>query len=311
MTDDETKQRAREINEALAANFLCVDISLRAYSGKSIDREVSEEIIHNKGAIRGSGKFVKDLFAGADAEIKEVNSLGNAVRSIIYNRTIPLSNNSSGAKRGLRLVNAMDSLGLLREITPAIADHSAATDRLVQVYDLRVSEALNNLSGMGKRSDYPAKEDIKQRFAITVDLLPVPSIVDYSRTSIPANLAEGLSQRRADMVMAQFNNGMTDLKQRLLEKLQNMADMLGKQGSGEKTRLFDTLVTNLQELVGLTRSMNAAMQNPELTALADKIEDQLLRHPVEVYRLHPKKAAEVAQAAQALAVDAALDEIWK
>jgi hypothetical protein len=89
-----------------------------------------------------------------------------------------------------------------------------------------------------------------------------------------------------------------------------MAVQLKKQADGTKTRLYDSLVTNLQDLVSLTRSMNV-YQNPELNALADRIEMQLLQHPVEVYRVHPKRAADVAAAAQTLAVEAALEEIWR
>jgi hypothetical protein len=271
---------------------------------------VSDEVIANKGAVRGSGKFIKDLFVGADAELKEVNRLANSVRSLVYARTVPMSNNSDGAKRGGRLVNAMESLNLLREITPQVKEHSEAVDRLANVYDLRVQQGLQNLNGMGRASDYPDKTEIRSRFAIHVDLIPVPSISDFTRTSIPSQLVEGYGQRLADSAVSMFQNGMDDLKQRTLEKLRTMATMLGKQGAGEKTRLYDSLVTNLQDLVALTRSMNV-FNNPELTKLADNIEAQLLQHPVDVYRLNPSKAAEVAQAAQSLAVDAALDEIWK
>lgn len=310
MTEAEVKERAKEINEALAANFLMADLSIRSFSGKTVDSEVSDEVISNKGAVRGSGKFVKDMFVGADAEIKEINTLSGSVRSLVYQRTIPMSNNSSGAKRGHRLVNATASLQLLREITPIIKDHSDAIDKLLNVYDLRVSEALSNLAGMGKRSDYPLKEDIKNRFAVTIDLLPVPSIADYSRTSIPSALADALAQRRADSTVAMFNNGMDDLKTRLLDKLQNMHKQLGKQAAGESPRLYDSLVTNLQDQVAVVRSMNV-MGNPALTALADKIERELLAHPVEAYRLSPTAAAKVSEAAQNLAVEAALDAIWQ
>jgi hypothetical protein len=309
MTDD-TKQRAMELNDALSANFMAVDISLRSYSGKTTDNAVSAEVIQNKGAARDSGKFVKNLFVGADAELKHVNTLGNAVRALVYARTIPLSNNSDGAKRGSRLINATKSLELLREIAAPVKEYNEAVDKLVEVYDYRVQEGLSNLNGMGRAEDYPDKNQIKALFAISIDLVPVPSISDFTRVNVPSALAVALGQRYADRAEAMLANGMADLKERLLKELQRMAKMLGKAGAGDKTRLYDSLVTNLQDLVSLTRSMNV-MNNPELNKLADDIEKQLLQHPVEVYRLHPSKAAEVAQAAQSLAVDAALDEIWK
>ena len=50
---------------------------------------------------------------------------------------------------------------------------------------------------------------------------------------------------------------------------------------------------------------------PELATLADKIEAQLLAQPITAYKNSPAKAAELAQKAQEIAVDAAIDAIWK
>jgi hypothetical protein len=51
--------------------------------------------------------------------------------------------------------------------------------------------------------------------------------------------------------------------------------------------------------------------NPALAELADKIEVQLLSQPVEVYRNSPDMAATVSAQANQLAVEAAIEEIWK
>ena len=301
---------AKALNDSLAANYLLVDLQLRSWSGKSTDREVSNEVIASKNATKDSGRFIKNLFVGADLELREVNQLGNAVRALVYARTVPFSNNSDGAKRGERLIAATKSMDFLKELNESIKEYNSAVLRLVGVYDVRVDEAINNLQGMGNKGDYPDKDSVANRFAISVDLRPVPALSDFTRVNVPSALAEALGQRHAQNAEAMVGNAMSDLKTRLLEKLQNMATQLKKQADGTKTRLYDSLVTNLQDLVSLTRSMNV-YQNPELNALADRIEMQLLQHPVEVYRVHPKKAADVAAAAQTLAVEAALEEIWR
>ena len=59
----------------------------------------------------------------------------------------------------------------------------------------------------------------------------------------------------------------------------------------------------------MLRTMNAS-GSPELNALADKIEQQLLATPVEAFRNSPAKAAEVAALAQNLAVEAAMESVW-
>jgi hypothetical protein len=103
---------------------------------------------------------------------------------------------------------------------------------------------------------------------------------------------------------------MDDLKERLLKELQRVATQLGKAGRKEETRLYDSLVTNMQTLVGLVRTMNVA-GNKSLSDLADKIESQLLSRPVAAYKNTPELAAEVAAQAQNLAVEAAMENVWK
>lgn len=301
---------ANALNDSLAANYMLVDLQLRSWSGKSTDREVSSEVIANKGASRDSGKFVKNLFVGADHELRAVNQMGNTIRAFVYAKTLPWSNNSDGAKRGERLIAATKSFEFLKELNEIKREYDSAVAALVSVYDQRITEAKSNLQGMANDSDYPDVGTVSDRFAVSVDLRPVPTLSDFTRVNVPSALAEALGQRHIQMAEAQVANAMSDLKQRLLEQLQRMATQLNKAADGTKTRLYDSLVTNLQDLVSLARTMNVH-NNQDLASLADRIEMQLLQHPVDVYRLHPKKAADVATAAQSLAVEAALEEIWK
>jgi hypothetical protein len=304
------KVDAHALNDALAASFMLVDFQLRQWGAKVTDKAASAEVITSKGAARNSGKFVKNLLVGADAELLAVQQLGNAARAHVYANTVPWSNNTTGAKRGDRLINAKKTFEFLKTLNHIVQEHNAAVVALEKVWDQRVQQGLANLGGLADPGDYPTAADVASRFSISVDVVPVPSMSDFSRTSLPPELAQALGQRLADQTVAQFDNARADIKKRLLDELERMAKQLGKAGRGDKTRLYDSLVTNMQGLVGLARSMNVT-GNPELTALTDKIEMQLLKEPVEVYRNHPTKAVEVANAAAQLAVDAAIDEVWK
>jgi hypothetical protein len=123
-------------------------------------------------------------------------------------------------------------------------------------------------------------------------------------------LSQALGERLATQNIVQAGVALDELKGKMMEELQRMAKQLSKKGEGQKTRMYDSLVTNMQDLVGLAKTMNLH-NNPRLTKLAEDIEKQLLHSPVDVYRQHPERAAQVADAAAALAVEAALEEVWK
>lgn len=301
----------RQLNDALAANYMLVDLQLKSWGSKKTDRIVSQETIASKGASASSGRFVKNLLAEADAEFLEVVHYQNQIRALVYSRTLPFSANTDGAKRGERLVSATKTFELMKEVNQIKHEHDKAVTRLQSVWDARVAEARVNLGQMATdTSDYPSAAELPDKFAVSFDLRPVPAMADFTRVAVPSELSEALGNRLAEQNAIQASVALADLKERLLNELQRMAKQLAKTSKNEKTRLYDSLVTNMQDLVGLARTMNV-YGNPGLTKLADDIELQLLKNPVEVYRNHPEQAAVVAQAAETLAVDAALDALWK
>jgi molybdopterin converting factor small subunit len=299
-----------QLNDALAANYMLVDLEIRSWSGNKIDREASSEVIASKGATKDSGRFIKALLAGADNELAEVKRLASTVRAFVYSKTLPWSGNTEGAKRGARLLAATSSFEFLKELNQIKREYDLAVQSLVAVWDQRCIEARGNLGGLAAVDDYPDSTAVAQLFGVRVDLKPVPTMADFSRINVPTALAEALGQRHAIQAETQLVNAMDDLKERLLKELQRVATQLGKAGRKEETRLYDSLVTNMQTLVGLVRTMNVA-GNKSLSDLADKIESQLLSRPVTAYKNTPELAAEVAAQAQNLAVEAAMENVWK
>ena len=300
---------ATQLNDALAANYLLVDMTCRSWAGNKTDKKATNEVIANKGATQDGGKFVKFLLASADAELETVKQMATSVRAFVYSKTLPWASNDEGPKRGSRLLAAKDSIEFLRELNQIKSEYDASVVALTAVWDQRVAQAKANLSGLSDNDKYPTADEIPALFNITVDMRPVPTHADFSRINIPVDLAEALGQSHAAETVAQLNSAMETLRERLLKELQRMAAQLGKAGRGEKTRLYDTLVTNMQELVALMRSMNVT-NNPALTELADRIDRGLLANPVDAYRNSSSKAEEASTLAQQLAVEAAMESVW-
>lgn len=299
----------QQLNDALAANYLLVSMSLRSWSGKRTDRTASDELIASKSATKDSGAFVKNLLASAGAELKVVHQLGNALRQFVYTQTLPWSAASDGALRGERLLATTKSMDFLRDLNGIKKEYDVAVSGLVAVWPTRVQEAMRNLGQLADASDYPSATELPEMFSMNVELRPVPSVADFTRLNVPSALAQALGDRHIHQAELQVENAMRDLRDRLTTELQRISTQLGKHARGEKTRLYDSLVTNMQNLVGLARNMNV-MNNPQLAGLADKIESQLLQAPVDSYRANVTLAETASKAAQDLAMEAAVDAVW-
>jgi hypothetical protein len=294
---------SNQLNDALAANYMVVDLTLKSWTGNITDREASSEVITSKGAAQDSGKFVKYLFASADGELQAVRASARVIGSYVKQETSPWQGS-------YRLLAATKAIDFLTKLNGFKQDYDNTVAALANVWDVRVAQAIHNLGGLADANDYPDAAEVRALFGMTIDLLPVPSEKDFSRINLPANVVTALGQRHASALEKQMQTVHDDMKKNLLEGIQRMAKQLGMRGAGEKTRLHDTMVSNLQAQVAMLRTMNAS-GSPELAALADKIEQQLLATPMEAFRNSPAKAAEVAEAAKNLAIEAALEDVWQ
>lgn len=299
----------QQLNEALASNYLLADIQLRSWSGKKTDKIASEEITATKGAVKGAAKVVKDLLASADVELEGVRSRGTAIRNFVYSKTLPWTTTSDGAKRGQRLLPSAETMGFLKELNTRIAEYKTAVDTLTQVWAQRVLQAQANLGTMADPLEYPDASALQSLFACSVDLQPIPVVADFTRLNVPAALADALGARHQHQAELQVKNAMDELRQRFMDELERFEKQMAKQGSGEKTRLYESLVTNMQGLVAMARNMNIT-GNPKLAELADRIEAKLLQHPVDVYKNDVTKAQVAAAEAKELQMAAAVDDVW-
>lgn len=297
-----------DLSDALASNYMLVDMQLRSWSGKRTDRGASDELIQSKNATRDSGAFVKNLLASAGQELKEVHTMGNALRTFVYNQTLPWSS-SDGAKRGERILATTKAMGFLSELNALKKEYDRAVLALVAVWPQRVAEAMQNLGALADSTDYPSASQLPTMFSVSVDLKPIPAISDYRRLSVPADLQDALGERHKQAAQVQVQNAMNDLRDRFIEELTRIERQMSKVAAGEKTRLYDSLITNMQLLTDMASSMNLT-GNPKLQELVAKIESKILTRPVQAYKEDISAATTLAMDARSLATEAAMEEVW-
>jgi hypothetical protein len=291
-----------ELNDAIASNYMLVDISFRAWGGERINHTISDEVVQAQHATADAGKFRMKLLASADTELKAVRAQIVALRTFVYSRTVPWSLNSEGAKKGSRLIGTADAMQFLADTAKMKGGYDGSVLNLQSVWDERVKQAIANLGGMADPSAYPSAADVPNLFSVVIELRPMPVVGDFTRLSVPAALAEALGERLAEQARTQVNNAMCDLRDRLTAEVQRMAEQLGKAGAGEKTKLYESMLTNTQSLCELARGMNLT-GSQRFTELVDKIEQDLLRYPIETLREDKHTAALVAGHAKTVLED--------
>jgi hypothetical protein len=273
-----------ELNDALASNYLLVDISFRAWGGERINSSVSDEVVSAKHASRDAGKFRMKLLASADTELKAVRAQIVALRSFVYSRTLPWSlSDGDTAKKGSRLIATAQAMQFIADTATMKRSYDQSVLDLQAVWNGRVQQALLNLGDMADPSVYPAASEVPNLFNVTIELRPMPAVSDFARLTVPAPLAQALGDRLANQTRVQVTNAMTDLRDRLAKEVGRIATQLGKVSVGEKTKLYESMLTNTQELCDLADSMNLT-GSERFTEVIDKVRRDLLRYPIDTLR---------------------------
>jgi hypothetical protein len=71
-----------------------VDLNIRAWSARKLDKKVSSEIDASKGTKTKAGNYNKHLLAGTD-KLEEVQRVVSAARTWHYEQTLPWSDSGS------------------------------------------------------------------------------------------------------------------------------------------------------------------------------------------------------------------------
>jgi hypothetical protein len=270
---------------SLTDQTVLVDMGFSTPKLTAVDKAASAKACEMAGAKRGRGRVVKTLYA--DTDIKMVTNFRDEVRTYYYRMTAPWLNNGCRILPSALYFEFCERMRAYRAtwestIVPTFCDNFA--DRL--------DRAEKDLAGLWNPRDYPTVEDVRSRFEMRVNILPVPSSGDFrvqlgeeANAKLEADLEEINRQVEAKV--------MTEVKDRLLKVVGTMAENL----TGGK-KIFDTLVTNVTDLCNVLPAFNVT-NDPRIEQFRAEIMAKLAEHPDNL-RSDKKLAKQVGDDAQAI-----------
>lgn len=271
-----TQPQAQTIHDKLASNYVLVDLTVNSWSGIKTDKDASRRMERHEGAVEGAGKVVKNLLAGNNAAHKAALSAQTQVRTYLYTVSSPWTSSTVGSqKKGLRMVPAAKLMEIMVQLDALISAANSAVDSFLAEYVAARDNAIIALAGLAVASDYPDPATIRDQFGVQVQYKPVPALADYSRMSVPVELAESLASQLADENSRAMQAAQEDAHERLCAQLDRMTDQLTKVVNGDKTKMYETLVTNMREVADVVEASNFS-DAPEITAAISAIRDKLV-----------------------------------
>lgn len=262
---------------SLADKALIVRVSSKVWTARRFDRNASDEVVTGNQAITGAARVNNYLMAGADAELKQVNTIVRELRDYIDQNTVPWDN------AGGRLLTPMawvSMRGVINEFTTAF--HKAVAEFVV-MYPTNLSKAQVNLGQLYDASHFPSQDELHTLFALDVrpEALPLAAPND-PRYGPSASELDALRRSIEDTVNNRLNESLTLQWERIREEVERLNKVTAPR-EGRRTPIYETTVDNLRQTASVLRDLNIT-NDARLNQICDEVHDALYGVTAETLR---------------------------
>jgi len=247
---------------SLSTAAVLVELNISSWSGRKLDRKVSQETNQNKGANKDAARVNKNLFAGSD-RLEKINNFVSSARQEYYVMSLPWS--TSGA----RLLPFKQIFDFKSWVSTKEQEFEAMVETFLQEYSTLISAQAFRLGTMFNAQEYPTAQELSIKFRFAHAVLPVPDAGDF-RIDIGNEMKAELEAEYAAMFEERTRHAMQDLWERLYETVEHLRDKCAM----DKTRFHESTLENALELCSTLSKLNIT-NDPELEARRVELEKAL------------------------------------
>lgn len=250
---------------------MLVDLNISVWTGRKMDKKVSDEIDASKNTKAKGGNYHKKLLAGTQ-RLDDVQKLVAAIRIWHYGQTLPWSD---GGSRLLPMKNFFDYKAMLADYEKQFNE---AAEAFFNEYPTLVSAAAFQLGDLYTAEEYPDVDKLRDKFRFKYVFLPVPDVGDF-RIDVNESSRQELQAQYESFYQTKLNEAMKDAWDRLHECVTKMSEKLADAPSPRETKdgpnytqIFrDSLVTNAADLCELLTKLNVT-NDPKLETARKQLE---------------------------------------
>lgn len=267
----------------LQNSSMLVDLNISVWTGRKMDKKVSDEIDAAKHTKTRGGNYHKRLLAGTQ-KLDDIQKLVSGIRIWHYDQTLPWSD--SGA-RLLPMKNFFDYKSRLTQIEQ---EFNNMVQDFLRDYPTLVSAAAFQLGDLFDGSEYPPVEELADKFRFKYVFMPVPDAGDF-RIDVNEAGKQELREQYEKFYAEKLSGAVMDAWNRLHECVKHMSDKLAdadtprETKSGvNRTKIFrDSLIDNANELCDLLTRLNVT-NDPKLEQARRKLEQAINGKSAEALR---------------------------
>lgn len=230
---------------SLSSSAMLVEVNISVWTARKLDRTVTEELNNSKSASRQASRVNKNLLAGTD-HLEKIQQTASALRHWVISNTLPWSDS------GVRILPTERYMAFANELATRTTEFDQQVQDFLTLYPTLISAQAFQLGNMFNRDEYPAVDDIKDRFGVRVSFMPIPEAGDF-RVDVATEELDELRAKYEKDYTDRITAASDSLKQRMVEALTWLSDKMDttagkKRLHGNALESFIEKMINVQEL---------------------------------------------------------------
>ncbi len=247
------------------SNKILVKLTIKGWSGKSIDADMTNQSLALFNGRTGDGSFTKVLVH--EDYMRDLKKASTRARAIHDHHSLPW------LSKGIDIITSKSYHDYVMAMAEPIEAFKKAKEefcnpdhysRVVEAQKSRLKTAWNIL-------DYPTPDRIGSLFDISVGFFPFPDAKDW-RLDLAEEEAELIRKETELSIKEAIYDASKDAINRYLDALTRFADKMRDFGPGN--RMHKTIITNLKDLADILPKLNIS-DDPRIDIAAVEIKSKL------------------------------------
>jgi len=271
----------------LSERAMLIHISGHAWSGRKKDQKISTEVCVRANAEKDAGAWWTYLVP--ESELRPINSAYGRVYRRFCDLTAPWLDG------GIRILPSDLFFKFREELGKLIAEHDKAVDKFLRErWPTIIVNHNKRLGNLAHNTPLPSAADLKRKFYISQDILPIPEMSDFRVKMGDEELADVRQEVERSM-----NEMMVKAIQHVWDRLANLVGKVAET-MGQSDRTFrNSLISNLKEFCELIPKFNLT-DDVDLEAIRNQVVSTLVSLDPEDLREIPNKRKAAAKDAKAI-----------
>lgn len=273
---------------SIHSRALLVWLRISTWSARRYDKKVSAEVNARHNASTDAGRYNKMLLPGDATAYKTLTALAGSIRLQHYSNTLAWSD------EGWRLLPTANYATYTAWLRDQQREFANALNTFASDYPALRAQASRLLNGLYRDEDYPDTQDLRTRFALSVEYAPVPAQGDV-RVDLGADQIALIESAIGDRTQRAVQDAMRDAWSRLHDVVAKIAERL----SQPEAIFRDSLISNAEEVCEVLGRLNVT-NDPNLEAMRVRVRRELTRFSPDVLRDVPSHREQTAERAAAI-----------